>query len=116
MPEGKYNLALIHSFRSDFYFPTPIVTAGLDGYQGLNAKLLPAIRALREADPKGLERSNVRSLGGWHSQNNLHTLPQFREITEAIHGIGREISKRFGYSEKPRSVTCATASILNSSE
>lgn len=66
-------------------------------HEELNAYLLSLIYAERERDKQGIERSNFRKLGGWHSHNNLHKDKAYKPLTDRIHQAGRRISKQLGY-------------------
>lgn len=51
---------------------------------------------------EGVEKSNNRYLGGWHSRENLHKLPGFEPMVGYIHKSGEQISSDLGYDN-----TCA---------
>ena len=61
------------------FFPTGIF---IDRIVLNNDKLLNSILKVREMDPKGIVKSNMNN--SYHSKDNLQTLPEFREISEAI--------------------------------
>ena len=85
-------------FARTLYFPTPIYSFTMfDDAETMNEDLLALIYAERERDTKGLERSNFRSLGGWHSHNNLHKLPEFEILTRHIQTVTEGISNDLGY-------------------
>ena len=48
------------------FFSTPIWTAKIDNYEEINFMMNNYINNLRERDPKGLIKSNLK---GWHSRN-----------------------------------------------
>ncbi|WP_299410886.1 TIGR02466 family protein [Acaryochloris sp. IP29b_bin.148] len=79
------------------YFPTFIYFYDFSNSQELNPQFLSTIRAEREKDQQGLERSNFRRLGGWHSKDHFHTLPAFEKFTHKIHQVAAEISKQLTY-------------------
>ncbi len=85
------------SFSGELYFPTMIFSTVCFNHEKLNEYLLALIYAERERDEQGIERSNFRTLGGWHSHNNLHRDPAFRPITDRIYQIGSRISSQLGY-------------------
>jgi len=64
----------------------------------VNAELLELIRGERKRDEKGIQRSNFRALGGWHSHNNLHKDAAYKRITERVLENGRYVSKEMGYN------------------
>lgn len=82
---------------TEYYFPTMIFKSTIAGHSNLKSILIQEIRKERDRDEVGLERSNFRSLGGWHSGNNLHTKEVFKPVADQIHMTGREISKQLGY-------------------
>ncbi len=79
------------------YFPTLVFRFELPEAQSLNARLLPLIYAEREKDLKGIERSNFRELGGWHSHNDLHKSPKYSELTDRINAAADLMSIDLGY-------------------
>ena len=83
--------------RRDDYFPTLVFSTKLHDSESVNKEILAAINGERERDAKGIERSNFRSLGGWHSHNNLHKDPNFKALTDRIHKMGAGISSNLGY-------------------
>lgn len=83
--------------RREVYFPTLVYTFQHPDPNRLNARLLELIHAEQERDSDGIQRSNFKKLGGWHSHNDLHKDPAYAEITEGIHAAGRLISGDLGY-------------------
>lgn len=83
----------------EVYFPTLIYFLDCPGLSELNLKFLSIIRAEREKDRKGLVRSNLRQLSGWHSRENLHKIPVFEQLTNRIYRVAAEISKQLTYHE-----------------
>ncbi|SLN16597.1 hypothetical protein PSA7680_00468 [Pseudoruegeria aquimaris] len=79
----------------------------------LNAALLFAIKDLFEADRTGIERSNLRALGGWHSQLGLHRQPAFAPLVTHIDAFAAEISRRNGYSTRHRLAITGMWAIVN---
>lgn len=67
--------------------------------QSLNDRLLPLIYAERERDQNGIQRSNYRDLGGWHSQTNLHKSPDFGILVEKIDEAAKLISTELRYHQ-----------------
>jgi uncharacterized protein (TIGR02466 family) len=66
------------------------------------AHLLKAIREEMDSDTTGIERSNYRSLGGWHSHNSLHKDARFKILTDRLNRMGDGISKNLGYNPNYR--------------
>ena len=89
----------ITSISRQDYFPTMIfsATAG-DDAERINADLLTAIHAAREADGAGLQRSNFTALGSWHSQNHLHREAAFTPIVEMVTQLTRHMAVDLGYA------------------
>jgi uncharacterized protein (TIGR02466 family) len=82
------------------YFPTLIFQIDLPKPEELNSKLLASVYAEMERDQKGIERSNITALGGWHSHNDLHKDPAFAELTKFIGAVTQRISEDQGHNEK----------------
>lgn len=83
--------------RRDEYFPTLIFSSLLHDAKEMNTDILTAINDERDRDAKGIERSNYRSLGGWHSHNNLHKDKKFDRLTQRIHKLAAGIGQNLGY-------------------
>ncbi|MFD3191430.1 TIGR02466 family protein [Sedimentitalea sp. HM32M-2] len=83
--------------RRDDYFPTLVYSTMLHDAEDMNKEILAAIYDERDKDSKGIERSNYRSLGGWHSHNNLHKDAKFSRLTRRIHAILAGINSNLGY-------------------
>src|SRR5262245_8534084 len=86
------------SFQQFSYFPTLIYRFDVPDAQALNELLLPRIYAAREADALGVEKSNYRTLGGWHSKEDLHKRPGFEDIVRHVDAATSLISKDVGYA------------------
>ena len=97
----------------DDYFPTLVYSARLHDASAMNKEILAAINEEREKDQKGIERSNFRSLGGWHSQNNLHKNPKFKRLTNRTHKLLAGISENLGYDSNTRLEITTMWSIAN---
>ncbi len=83
--------------RRDDYFPTLIYSTMLNDREAMNKTILEAIYAERDKDNKGIERSNIRALGGWHSHNNLHKEEAFDPLTKRINKLLGGVSTNLGY-------------------
>ena len=90
---GEHSDAL----RRDDYFPTLVYSILLSDAESLNRTILNAVREERARDAKGLERSNFRTLGGWHSHNRLHRAPNFKPLTRRIHALLTGVHADLGY-------------------
>ena len=81
----------------ELYFPTTVFSVSCSGYKQLNSQLLSLIYAERERDQQGIQRSNFRELGGWHSHNNLHQINAYNPLTERVLQAGKRMSSQLGY-------------------
>ena len=99
--------------RRDDYFPTLIYSIKLHDAESMNRDILEAIYAERDRDSKGIERSNFRSLGGWHSHNNLHKEASFKRLTDRAHTMLGGIHENLGYDPKTRLEITTMWSITN---
>jgi uncharacterized protein (TIGR02466 family) len=81
------------------YFATHLYFSDLPDGERVSAELATHIRALREADPKGIVKSNVQALGAWHSMDNLEKDPNFTEIARYIVSAAKEVFNNLGYQE-----------------
>ncbi len=79
------------------YFPTLVYSVQLQDAVSMNKEILAAIYEEHSRDSDGIERSNFKSLGSWHSQNNLHKNPNFQRLTDRIEIAAAEISKDLVY-------------------
>lgn len=95
-PGGAGQPGAVPLFR-EAYFPTFVFYRDLPGAAGLNAQLLTAIRAQREADREGIVRSNEPRLGGWHSRNELHRHADFAFLADQIRTFAREAVESLAY-------------------
>lgn len=81
------------------YFSTLIYSFDLPEPQGLIERLLKLTYAERKRDQAGVEKSNFRKLGGWHSQTNLHKSPDYHELVDIIEEGAGSISSELEYHE-----------------
>lgn len=79
------------------YFPTLVYSVQLHDAESMNKEILAAIYEERSRDSDGIERSNFKSLGSWHSQNNLHKNDSFRRLTGRVEAATAEISRDLVY-------------------
>lgn len=80
------------------YFPTHIFQVDVPDCEELNANLLENIYAERDRDQKGISRSNIPALGGWHSHNNLHKQKEYADLVDVINGSTAKLSESLGYA------------------
>lgn len=99
--------------RRDDYFPTLVYSVTLHDAEEMNKEILAAIFAERERDSKGIERSNFRSLGGWHSHNSLHKDPKFKKLTDRVHKMLGGVHSNLGYDQNTNLQITTMWSITN---
>jgi uncharacterized protein (TIGR02466 family) len=73
------------------YFPTNIYYRDLHDVADLNRRLVDYLYGLREADPEGITRSNVKATGSWHSTDDLHRHEIFAPLMARIADTIREV-------------------------
>lgn len=100
-------------FHRELYFPTAIYVNDIEDHAAMNADLVKAIRAEKAADLDGIHRSNVKALGGWHSQNDLMRKEQYREITKRIQQAAEKVARDCGYEKKRKMKIGSMWSIIN---
>jgi uncharacterized protein (TIGR02466 family) len=85
--------------KENRYFPTQVFSYKLPDAEAaaFNETLLCAIREERRRDRDGIQRSNFRSLGGWHSHNSLHKDARFEKMVSLIDTCTQAISEKNGY-------------------
>ena len=86
------------------YFPTQIFSTTLESATAtsVNRNLTDLIYEEREKDSEGIQRSNFRSLGGWHSHNHLHKDPEYADIVSLINACGESVCQRNQYKSETR--------------
>jgi len=95
------------------YFPSLVFEFDLPEAHKLNDQLLKTIYAERDHDQEGIERSNFRKLGGWHSKTNLHKSADFAGLVDIITSVTKKMSEDLGY-DKTYSLQIGTMwSIIN---
>jgi hypothetical protein len=64
------------------YLPTQIFSLQLPetNTEVFHSGLISAIYSERDRNAKGIQRSNFRALGGWHSHNDLHKEEPYRPL------------------------------------
>lgn len=95
------------------YFPSLVFRFDLPDAQIVNEQLLSLTSDLRELDQKGIQKSNRRSLGGWHSRGTLHKLPDFEPLVRRVHEAGERISTDLEYDETQALRISSMWSIVN---
>jgi uncharacterized protein (TIGR02466 family) len=85
------------SMAREVYFPTLVYSFQQADPEALNTRLLELIYGEQERDQAGIQRSNFRALGGWHSHNDLHKNPEYAELVDSILTAGKLVSDDLGY-------------------
>ena len=71
-------------------FPTLVWTTLFDDRQSFNKDLLRVALQLRQRDPAGVSKTNIK---GWQSANNLQHLPEFEAINLRILQVCERITE-----------------------
>ena len=79
------------------FFPTVVYRAIVGNAESLNESLLEAIYEERESDKEGIQRSNYKALGGWHSKNHLYKSPKYARLVKEIFNVTEIMSDELGY-------------------
>lgn len=95
-------------------FPTNVFTGNLNLAERQNMDLLHAIFRERDEDETGLELSNFRSLGGWHSRSTLHKESEFALIANAVRNAAAVIADKLSYDSRFRLDIHSMWAIVNS--
>jgi uncharacterized protein (TIGR02466 family) len=103
------------NFVQNLYFPTQVFAYSLEAPIAgpLNTSLVTAIRAGQDREQKGIERSNFRALGGWHSSNDLHKQSDFIQLVRLINTCCGVLSHKNSYHEDFNLVIGSMWSIVN---
>ena len=80
----------------ELYFATPIYVKDV-GSQEFNSKLEQNIINWSNQD-KGLSRTNMN---GWHSTDDMHTKPEYKELVDLLFQAQREIYKEEHLDSEP---------------
>ncbi len=87
------------NFVRRMYFPTMVFQVEVPDPTELNNKLLSNIYSERERDQKGISRSNIPELGGWHSHNDLHKSNDYADLVNLISQATGKMSDNLGYAD-----------------
>lgn len=77
-------------------FPSMIWSTLFDDREAFNAMLLERIYRLRESDPRGIIKTNVK---GWQSPNILQDLPEFNDINLRILQVCDKIGESLKFNQ-----------------
>lgn len=90
--------------KKELYFPTQIYFCDLPRADKLNPYLLKTIYAMREADPDGIVRSNVKKAGSWHSATDLNRREEFQQLTALLASMADQIYQNLNYQDDTMAV------------
>lgn len=79
------------------HFPTLIFFRDLPNAREINAVTKPAIYEWRNQDPEGIQRSNTKDVGSWHSALDMATRPQFAVLAAIVQAHAERLFARLGY-------------------
>ncbi len=101
--------------KENLYFPTQVFSFHLEDEVASAASdiLLREIYLERERDRHGIQKSNFRALGGWHSRNNLHVRPSFEKLVEMISACCVSLAEQNGYDRSRRLTIGSMWAIIN---
>lgn len=85
------------TLTQNLYFPTPIYSGTLEDADEMNAALLDAVYAERDADRDGTPKSTFRGLGSWHSRTDLHKEAAYKPLLAEISDVLEQVSRDSGY-------------------
>lgn len=109
---GK-NLVASDKKSREYYFPSLLFVCDLADAEDINSELTTMIRGERSVDQKGIHRSNIPALGGWHSKNDLHQRADYKRITQKVLDQGAFISSELGYAKSHKLAIDQMWSIIN---
>lgn len=90
------------TLKREMYFPTVIYSLDLPDRQRtaeMNRRLAQHIYAWREQDAEGLNRSNARSAGSWHSPSDMAKRLEFSELVDLVFFCAHAVFRDSGYDE-----------------
>ena len=90
------------TFSKRLLFPTIMFNIQSKNIDELNKNLTASIYKEQEGDKEGIQRSNIKGLGGWHSKNSLHTKNEYRPLANRLLRACNRISTEMGYSSDRR--------------
>lgn len=110
---AQVNPELLSRSVRDFHFPTMVFVFDIAEAAELNETLKTLVYAARDADQEGVQKSNFRALGSWHSQGNLHLQEPFAPLSRRVAHAAQTISDTLGYDPAYRLKIDAMWSIIN---
>ncbi len=98
--------------KRDDWFPTSIWSIDLPEAEAMNAQLLQAVRAEHQRDARGM--AGRSSILGWHSADNLHQRPEFREFLGHVERNALDIAAALRWdTRRARPVVVSCWAIIN---
>ncbi len=82
----------------EFFFPTPIYYFDLEDADALNLFLKNRINVWRESDQAGIERSNAKRSGAWHSPTNMADKPEYQAFVSILLERVQQVFENLQYS------------------
>lgn len=90
------------TLKREMYFPTMIYNLDLPDPQkvrDMNNNLSRHIYAWREKDSEGLNRSNAKVAGSWHSESDMAKRLEYAELVELIFSCAHVVFQDMGYDK-----------------
>lgn len=91
---GKKNAGMLYR---EAYFPTFIFFRDVPDAEDLNDSLKKKIYAWKRQDKQGIVRSNMASLGSWHSAVDMNKRDEFQSFVELIDITMQQVYDNQGY-------------------
>lgn len=79
------------------FFPTMIFYRDLDSAEQENSLLKQRIYQWKEQDKIGIQRSNVKQVGSWHSQLDMNKRPEYAWISKQVLNCAQYIFDELDY-------------------
>ena len=83
---------------TEYHFPTPVYIKDLPNAVQLNQYLEQQIIKWRQADQKGVKKTNVN---GWHSTTDMNLKEEYNVLTKELFAMQDEIYKKEYLTQKP---------------
>ena len=83
---------------TEYHFPTPVYIKDLPNAVQLNQYLEQQIIKWRQADQKGVKKTNVN---GWHSKTNMNQKEEYNVLTKELFAMQDEIFAKEYLTQRP---------------
>lgn len=90
------------SINKETFFPTFLYYTDFPDGKRISTELETHIRKLRAEDPAGIVKSNVHTLGAWHSIDDLNRREEFAELAKKIVRCANIVFRDLGYVSNSR--------------